>query len=114
MTVVIVGDRPSEKNTDVSVAFVGTQSYERLLRIMTAAELVGITLVNAYDTDGLPQPIPQALKYVALGNNASDRLTELGIQHLKLPHPSGRNRHWNTEGAEEECARKLKEYVSNK
>jgi hypothetical protein len=78
---------------------------------MNAAELIGITLVNAFDMDGNAQPIPQALKYVALGNNASDRLTELGIQHLKLPHPSGSNRYWNNEGAEEECAKKLKEYV---
>lgn len=114
MTVIIVGDRPSEKNTDPTIAFVGTQSYERLLRIMNAAELVGITLVNAFNMDGEPQAIPQGLKYVALGNNASERLTELGINHLKLPHPSGVNRHWNTEGAEEECARKLKEYVSQK
>jgi uracil-DNA glycosylase len=109
--VVIVGDRPSEKNTDPTIAFVGTTSYDRLLRIMNAAELVAITLVNAFDMDGNVQDIPKAMKYVALGNNASDRLTELGIEHLKLPHPSGRNRYWNDEGAEELAAQKLKEYV---
>ena len=84
------------------------------MRIMQAADIVGVVLVNAYNMDGEPQDIPKALKYVALGNNAADRLTELGIQHLKLPHPSGVNRYWNNEGAEEECARKLKEYVSQK
>lgn len=113
-TVVIVGDRPSDKNTDPNIAFVGTQSYERLMRILQSAEIVGFTLINAFDVDGNPLPIPDALKYVALGNNASDRLTELGRYHLKLPHPSGRNRYWNTEGAEEECARKLKDHVATK
>ena len=31
-------------------------------------------------------------KYVALGNVASGALRRLGLDHFKLPHPSGRNR----------------------
>ena len=110
--VVIVGYKPSSKNTDPNVAFVGTPSYTRLLRIMEKAGVDGVTLCNAYDANDQPLNIPKAIKYVALGTHAAARLDELGLQCLKLPHPSGRNRVWNEEGMEDKVAQQLKDFLA--
>lgn len=112
--VVLVGDRPSSKNLDKSIAFVGTTSYKRLLRILQLAGLQEFVLCNAYDEAGNEHPIPAGGKYVALGKNAGKRLKSLGFSCLKLPHPSGRNRAWNNPDSEKQAAEQLKAYLEKK
>lgn len=112
--VVLVGDRPSSKNLDKSIAFVGTQSYKRLLRILQLAGLETFVLCNAYTEAGEPDHIPKGSKYVALGKNAAKRLKELSISCLELPHPSGKNRAWNAADSEAKVAQQLKSYLEEK
>lgn len=114
MKTLLVGDRPSAKNTNPDVPFVGTQSHKRIMRILSLAGIVDAVLANAYDSAGLEKVLPTANKYVALGAKAEARLSKLKIPHLKLPHPSGRNRYWNIKGTEEQCAERLKNYVSSR
>jgi hypothetical protein len=49
-------------------------------------------------------------KVVALGNFASDALRKINIRHLKILHPSPRNRSLNNFEVELEQIRKLREY----
>jgi len=103
--IVFVGDKPSDKNLDPNVPFVGTQSYKKLLDWIFKMN-IDISLVfmcnkdtvNRYDTDGH--------KFVALGNEAEKALknhvnyywdiseqTDVPkpARYFKLPHPSGNN-----------------------
>lgn len=50
-------------------------------------------------------------KIVALGGIASNVLCKLDIPHLKMPHPSPRNRQLNCKEFEEEKMKKLREYA---
>jgi uracil-DNA glycosylase len=106
-----VGDKPSNKNTDPRVAFVGTASYKRLLgwiadmRISTNdivllnkddiknyawgsayIETGGMHDGGSFHTDILPQD-----RFIALGQNARKHLESMDIECFYLPHPSGRN-----------------------
>ena len=51
--------------------------------------------------------------FVALGNNASERLSDMDIEHFKLPHPSPRNRKLNDQkfidSELEKCYRYIKD-----
>ena len=50
-------------------------------------------------------------KVVALGGFPSRALTELGIDHHVLPHPSGLNRNLNDKDYEKAQVKKCKEYI---
>ncbi len=93
--VLFVGDKPSRLNTDPKIAFKGARCEARLLKWISNLN-VPYLLINSTDYDfhlltnlflNLDAPI------VALGNNASKRLSK--APHFKLPHPSGRNRQIN-------------------
>lgn len=106
--IVFVGDRPGKKNIDPSIPFVGTQSYRRLLEWVWKMDL-SINDVKILNQTGLEYNYvtgavfdnlnflgrSSEIKFVALGNNASDKLEEIGLNHWMLPHPSGRNRKLN-------------------
>lgn len=97
--VVFVGDKPSRLNTDPARAFIGTPSFRNLARWIDLLDISNYALVNSWTHDDQVQ-ICQYVntgtkKFVALGNNASKVLQELGIEHVKLPHPSPRNRKLN-------------------
>lgn len=96
--VLFVGDEPSKKNYDPEIAFVGTRSYKIMQKWWRRLWPIGIAVENSHNAKSI-----RKIKYyhnlnykvVALGNKASDRLTKMGIEHFKLPHPSGRNRKLN-------------------
>lgn len=50
-------------------------------------------------------------KIIALGNIPSDQMKKLGIQHLKVPHPSGLNRMWNDPELEPKVINDIKGYL---
>jgi uracil-DNA glycosylase len=95
--VLFVGDRPSTKNVDPMIPFIGTKSYDRLLDWASRLGLVNFDMINSHDSALLTIISANAhIKIViALGNVAARRLDRAGIPHLKMPHPSGRNRKLN-------------------
>ena len=96
--VLFVGDEPSPKCFDKTIAFVGTRSYTILLEWWKKLWPIGIAVENSHNKQCLKNiKYYHNLNYkvVALGNKASARLTKMGIEHFKLPHPSGRNRKLN-------------------
>lgn len=102
MKVVFVGDRPSAKNLNPDVPFIGTVSGKRLLRLLAEVPSLQYSLANAYKVDGTPAPIPVGRKYFALGFKAAQRLDKLGLPYTKLPHPSPLNRFWNQPDADQQ------------
>lgn len=116
--IIFVGDKPSAKNIDPDVPFVGTQSYKRLLEWIwnMDIDISDVFTVNA--TDNFYHWVGyygcgEDHTYIALGNNASNFLKSEGLEHFKLPHPSGLNRKLNDRkfiaGKLKEC----KQWLSN-
>lgn len=105
-----VGDQPSAKNIDPEIPFVGTQSYKRLLDWIWQLNLstVDVVICNKHQIhqysyiDQFYVQLPNFQSdimcgdaVVALGNQASKKLTKMGVEHFLLPHPSGLNRKLN-------------------
>lgn len=94
MTVLLVGDKPSTKNENPNVPFVGTRSHETLKEWMKQLGVKDYIAINQIDfnTDELRDlyAVGSDLKIIALGNNADKALRD--VPHFKLPHPSGKNR----------------------
>lgn len=101
MNVIFVGDRPSKKNLDPNVAFVGTKSHVNLSGWILAMKVGSYLMVNSYthaDQVQVARLYSHGERvFVALGNNASKFLTRMGFDHYKLPHPSPRNRLLNSQ-----------------
>lgn len=55
---------------------------------------------------------PTPIKVIALGGFASQVLHKLGVEHFKLPHPSGRNRLLNDRNYEAEQLKLCREYLN--
>lgn len=104
--IIFVGDKPSNKNTDPKVPFVGTKSYKTLLEwiVELQVSVTDVVLANKehVKTYGyIPDcyisvnnhhiDIDTMDKVIALGEAASKYLNKCGVKHYKLPHPSGRN-----------------------
>jgi len=134
MQVLFIGQNPSAKNTDKSVPFVGTKSYETLkvwmreigirqtdeVRYINASNKVG--RVNLGDVD--VHPLIMALaegpdKILCLGKYATKAL-KLSLKQtairppvsFELPHPSPRNRALNSKSYVRRCLRLCKEYLT--
>lgn len=120
LNVAFIGDEPSDKNLDKDVAFVGTQSYKRLLGWI--AEM-GISINHVYlankrqcQFDGrggmcTPEGYMSIDAVVALGKEASKLLNRDMVAHFSLPHPSGMNRQINDKEYVAEELRKCREYL---
>ena len=116
-----VGDKPSDKNLNPDVAFVGTKSYKRLLEWMyhLDADVTDTVLCNKHQindrleviTAHLHTSIEPGDKVVALGKNAAKRLSELKIEHFEMPHPSGANRKLNDKKYVRDVLRRCKIYL---
>lgn len=97
----LVGDKPSKKNADPKVAFVGTPSFKTIQKWLEflLEEKAQVTMINRVDPDFSAVLIRASLrgyKIIALGEEASYALINNGVvNHFKLPHPSGRNRKLN-------------------
>ncbi len=95
--VLYVGDKPSRKNTNPDLAFVGTKSGETLKKWhkIIAPDMKWYKAVNT-TSDDFQQIVREAdlndMPIIALGNNAATALLKMKVEHYKLPHPSGRNR----------------------
>lgn len=112
--VVFVGDQPSSKNKDPNIAFVGTPSFNRIVKWLDVIKLKGVKLVNSHNENQLKiikQLEQSGYKIVALGNEASKRLAKQGIDHHRLPHPSPRNRQLNNTKFEMQQLKKCKEWL---
>ena len=103
----IIGDKPSKKNLNKDIPFVGTKSYKNLLSWIAELEIDVTSVITANRTQvrritpsfvpdvfnpNMQSEILEGDKVIALGNNASKWLADLDIKHFKLPHPSPKNR----------------------
>lgn len=106
--IVFVGDKPSSKNLDPKIPFVGTRSYKTLLNwiIELNIDISNVILCNKDNfkidyTDYIVEKhdsttyINSSDKIIALGKNASKYLKLLGCNHFEMDHPSGMNRNLN-------------------
>ena len=97
MMIVFVGDKPSTKNTDLNVPFIGTQSHKTLLKWIEYLGINEYILFNSHTEQELIE-FESFCKHntclvVALGNNAARAMKRYALDLLffTLPHPSPRN-----------------------
>ena len=88
-----IGDKPSKKNIDKNVAFVGTRSYKTLLDWIYRMNL-NINSICLFNHARFIETNDESIwssfdAMIALGNEASKVLTKENVPHLKIPHPSG-------------------------
>lgn len=112
--IIFVGDKPSIRNTVPGQAFIGTKSHKVLQEWAARMCLLNFTMLNSQEAD-----LPQLIRFhsienqlVALGNNASKVLQQLGFKHFKLPHPSGRNRQLNNKEFIRQQLQNCKSYLA--
>ena len=113
----LVGDKPSSKNEDPSIAFVGTQSHKKIeewLEVLLEEE-AEVIMVNQVDP-GFAQHLIYAslhgFQIIALGEQAALALAHNGvINFFKLPHPSGKNRKLNNKKYVAEILQKCKNWI---
>lgn len=98
-TILFVGDKPSYQNWRQDVAFIGTQSYQILMKWVNTMQTLDFRMINSNSAADISKILSHRGPIVALGNIASIRMTRLGVPHFKLPHPSGRNRMLNDKEA---------------
>jgi hypothetical protein len=104
--VIFVGDSPSERNYSKRVAFAGAGCFSLLVEWIHHINPHYYLCLNSHTSQDLQdiQTLSKAgFKVVALGKEASRRLSVVDIEHYKMPHPSGLNRILND-----------KEYVAKK
>lgn len=115
----IVGDKPSSKNKDPKVAFIGTPSYKRIQQWLKDMGLEGsrIFLINRVDPSFHTSVIHATLadyKILALGAEAQKALQLLGVlNYFTLPHPSGRNRKLNNKKYVDQILADCKRWVES-
>lgn len=93
-----MGDKPSEKNIDPDIAFVGANSFNRLVEWINYLKpdyYICLNSENANDIFKIARLVEDGFKVIALGNNSAKRLEHYGYTFFKLPHPSGLNRQIN-------------------
>lgn len=97
MKLLIVGDKPSTKNLDPNVPFIGTHSYKRLVKWMCYLFVtdVNVEYVNSVSNEDLIKIKNFDGKIMALGYDASIRVKQVGKTPHEMPHPSPRNRQLN-------------------
>jgi uracil-DNA glycosylase len=119
--IVFVGDKPSAKNVDPNVPFVGTQSYKNLLQWIWELD-ISVNEVKMYNKDSLELLSlmkylgNNKINYVVLGDEAEKHFKSLNnkIQYYKLPHPSPKNRKLNNKKYIKEELKKCKEWLGEK
>lgn len=125
---VIIGLAPSTKNEDPMVPFKGTKSWDRLQRWIKAANIRSYSIGNLFhhvlqsppSMEELRQAALKLKEYcrysdgvVALGVDVSRALKAAGIEHYRMPHPSGRNRQFNHKDYEAAILIKFKNWVES-
>jgi len=103
--IIFVGDKPSAKNYNQSIPFMGTESYVTLMGWIGKMQVYfnGFDIINKDELESRMSSSNKN-KYVLLGNEAEKVFNELTkMPHFwerknsafKLPHPSGLNRKLN-------------------
>lgn len=116
MKVIFVGDKPSSKNLDPNVPFIGTPSYKTLLQWIEFLEVKDYELVNSFsdeDKDYIQEKLSDHI-FIALGNNAAKVLEDEVLVYFKLPHPSPKNRKLNNKNYLNEILTKCKTFIHEK
>jgi len=114
MKTVFVGDKPSSKNLDKTIPFVGTPSHKTLMKWICKLDIKDYVLLNSdTEEDKLKLKLLKYsnYKYIALGNNAAKVLKQFSISHYKLPHPSPKNRALNNKNFVDEQLLKCNDYL---
>lgn len=117
LKVLFIGDKPSSKNVDEDIPFVGTPSYKRLLKWIGELDLDihHVRLENKVG-DILILEKEHFDAIVFLGK-ASELLVQTGKPEIELPrlftvdHPSPRNRNLNDPMYEKKMLKQLKEWL---
>lgn len=116
--ILLVGDKPSPKMKPEANPFEGAACEGRLKEWVEVLGLDVYCLTNSYgikDTRFINRMhVSYKATIVALGNNASKRLTSINIPHFKLPHPSGRNRQINDRAFIASRLDECKKYIEEK
>lgn len=120
--VIVIGQSPAKTNTPSA-----SGTYAKVQAWMTVAGVYAWSFTNVIEEEGgskLSQVDYDAVfnrvrpwigkKIIALGNVASDVLTELRIPHLKVLHPSGKNYALNNHDNEIAQIKKIRMYVKGK
>lgn len=117
--ILLVGDKPSSKNLDPKVAFVGTPSYKRINDWVKSMgfDFKRVVLINrvdpAFHTCVIYATL-QGYKIIALGVEAQRALQILGVtKFFTLPHPSGRNRKLNDKAFLSKALADCKQWVKS-
>lgn len=131
--ILIVGDKPSKKNINPDVPFVGTTSYKRLLEWIVTLEVDITDVVTAnrehikthpwaikgegegvfIEREGIYADIMPEDKIIALGMNAAECLNDFGLDYCMLPHPSGLNRQNNDKKFIDRQLKKCKHWLNS-
>lgn len=106
--VVVVGSNPAIASPDSTLPFAGTRSGKTLRSWLDRLGLGPVFLVNVssvrtpgnrklkvseYELEALRKVVrDDTTTVIALGETAAHALEKIGVEHFKLPHPSGRNR----------------------
>lgn len=104
--ILIVGDKPSDKNISKDIPFVGTVSYKNLLDWLYQmnVDISNVVLANRIDLEVLNKDVYtrshifRPTRVLALGRFAAKSLEKKGLNFFELPHPSGRNFKLNDKG----------------
>lgn len=131
--IVFLGDKPSKKNVDANIPFVGTKSYKTLLEWVSklGIDITEVALANRehvktynwakdlntgegiyVETPNIYLDILPQDKIVCLGDSAEKLVKPMGLKYFKLPHPSGLNRKINNKQYLEAELKKCKRYLN--
>lgn len=119
MSILIVGQNPSSIQAGIKRKKNDTMS--KLARWCEETNLDAFDFVNCSDQRGEKYTIDyERLKMkahdrtgiIALGNVASHALKKIGVDHLKMPHPSPRNRQFNDKSFEPKMVNRMRDYLS--
>lgn len=132
MKILWLGLSPSTKNSDPTIAFVGTKSNRRLKSWQTVIQTVvqndNVTVnlsskVTSNSNDVKSQDMLDAYALIAtvkpdaiigLGNKVSKHLKKLNIEHYHAPHPSFRNRKLNSKRYENSFLFELSQWIETR
>jgi uracil-DNA glycosylase len=99
-TLIIVGEAPGNVPASKSPTLNRVKKWVSRSYDWTNKSYNEIEKIRTYD------------KVIALGNVASTWLEKNQVSHLKIPHPSPRNRMWNDPQTEINTLQKITEYLS--
>ena len=93
--VIFVGEKPSQCNVSEDIAFVGAACFPRLVEWIKRINPDYYVCLNSEtnrELNDIEALTADGFKVICLGKQASVRLTDRQIDHMVIPHPSGRNR----------------------